>query len=48
MNFFFFFCMEFVHKLTNLITFRSKCMYRKLRNFRTVQQGAVNLVLKYA
>ena len=40
--------MEFVHKITNFIIFRSTCMYGKLRNFRTIHPGAVNFILKYA
>ena len=42
------FVLNFVHKITNLITYRSTCMYEKLRNFRTIHLGAVSLVLKYA
>ena len=41
-------CIDFVHKITFWAIFGPTCMYKKLRNFRTVPPGITNLVSKCA
>ena len=41
-------CIDFVHKITFWSHFGLTCMYKKLRNFRTIPPGVTNMVSKCA